>query len=174
MSKKPVKRKAPKSSPPRGPQTKIILFGLDEKERPRGAQFVGQDEALLARMAKGLGLRMGTPVADYHLAVTNKLPEGDVHATGLKAVPQIPLEIYEKLNALVGGDTSVIATKQPTSHKDIAPGHLVIAEDSFSDGWWPAVVRKRHEQNIVLMWRDHPSHGEFVRHVNSVAILAND
>ena len=51
MSKKPVKPKAPKTSTPKTPKTTVILFGLDEKEQPRGAQFVGEDEALLTRMA---------------------------------------------------------------------------------------------------------------------------
>lgn len=174
MSKKPAKPKAQKSVAPKADKTTVILFGLDDQERPRGAQFVGEDEALLTRMAKGLGLRMGTPVAAHQLAVTSNLPKGDVHATGVKAVPQIALDLYEKLNALVGGETGVIATTQPKSWDEIEPGHLVIAQDSLEDGWWPAVIRKKHQVNLVLVWRDFPGQGEFVRDVNSVALLKND
>lgn len=175
MSKKSAKPKAPKpAAVPKAGKTTVILFGLDEQEKPRGAQFVGEDEALLTRMAKGMGLRMASPVAAHHLAVTSKLPKGDVHATGVKAVPQIALELYEKLNALVGGETGVIATAQPKSWDAIEPGHMVIAQDSLTDGWWPAVVIKRHEQNLVLKFRDYPGQGELIRDVNSVALLKND
>jgi hypothetical protein len=55
MSKRnrPVVSKAPRATPPNKNKATVILFGLDEKERPRGAQFLGEDEALLTRMAKG-------------------------------------------------------------------------------------------------------------------------
>jgi hypothetical protein len=176
MSKRnrPVVSKAPRATPPHKSKATVILFGLDEKERPRGAQFLGEDEALLTRMAKGLGLRMATPFAAHQLAVTSKLPKGDVHATDLKAVPEIALDLYERLNALVGGETGAIATKQPKSWGEIEPGHLVIAQDSLADGWWPAVVMKRHENNLVIKWRDIPGQGEFVRDANSVALLKHD
>ncbi len=172
MSKKSAK--APKSTPPKGPKTTVILFGLDEHEKPRGAQFVGEDDGLLTRMAKGMGLRMATPVAAHHFAVTSKLPKGDVHATGVKAVPQIASDLYEKLNALVGGETGVIGSRQPKSWDEIEPGHLVIAMETLTDGWWPAVVVKRHENNLVLKWRDFPGQGELIRDVNSVALLKHD
>lgn len=174
MSKKPAKSKASKPATPKTPKTTIILFGLDEQETARGAQFVGEDDALLTRIAQGMGLRMASPVAAHHLAVTSKLPKGDVHATGVKAVPHIDLTLYEKLNALVGGETGVISSAQPGSHEALAPAHLVIAQDSLADGWWPAIIRKRHQNNLILVWRDYPGQGEFIRDVNSVALLKND
>jgi len=173
-TKKPTGSKVSKSAPSKGPKNTVILFGLDEQEKPRGAQFVGEDEALLTRMAKGMGLRMASPVAAHHLAVTSKLPKGDVHATGVKAVPQIQLELLERLNALVGGETGVISTAQPNTWDEIEPGHLVIAQDNLADGWWPAVVRKRHQDKLVLVWRDYVGQGEVIRDVNSVALLRND
>jgi hypothetical protein len=172
-SKKPVKSKAPRATPKSNKPT-TILFGLDEDERPRGAQFVGEDEFLLTRMAKVLGLRMGTPLTGHQLAVTNKLPKGDVHATGLKVVPQIGQDLYEQINALVGGETGVIATTQPKSWDEIEPGHLVIAQDSIAEGWWPAIVLKRHENSLVLKWRDFAGLREFIRDANSVALLRTD
>jgi hypothetical protein len=185
MSKKPIKPKAPKTpkalkgkSPtatsPKTTKSTVVLFGLDETDKPRGARFEGQDEALLSRMAKGMGLRIGTPHAPHQFAVTSKLPKGDVHATGLKAVPQIALDLYEKLNALVGGETGAISTTQPKTWADAEPGQLVIAQDSLADGWWPAVIIRREEDAIVIKWRDFPGQGEFIRDVNAVALLKND
>ena len=125
-------------------------------------------------MAKGMGLRIATPHAPHQFAVTSKLPKGDVHATGLKAVPQIALDLYEKLNALVGGETGSISPTQPKNWDEIEPGHLVIAQDSLADGWWPAVVIKKHDNNLVLKFRDWPGQGEVIRDVNTVALLKND
>jgi hypothetical protein len=180
MSKKPSKQKAQKPHPKntKKPATKIgksyVLFGLDEHEQPRGATFGLNDEALLERMARSLGLRIGFAAEAHQLAVARQLPKGDIHATGTKAVPNIDRELYEKLNALVGGETGVISTLLPTTWDQIEPGHTVIAEDTPADGWWAAVVVKRHEQNLVLKWRDHPGQGEFIREVSSVALLKND
>src|SRR5437762_6949209 len=50
LAKKPTKPNALRPTPPKQGKTTVILFGLDEHEKPRGAQFVGQDEALLTRM----------------------------------------------------------------------------------------------------------------------------
>src|SRR5580700_2021513 len=180
MSKKTSKakvRKRPskklKKAPPKNNRT-FVLFGLDEQEQPRGAKFSLSDEALLTRMAKGLGLRIGLADEPHQFAVVRKLPKGDVHASGTKAVPKIGPDLYEKLNALVGGETGVISTSLPTTWALIEPGHIIIVEDTPTDGWWPAVVVKRHEQSLVLKWRDSPGQGEFIRDVSSVALLKND
>jgi hypothetical protein len=175
MSKTKSKTQTAPKPNPRIPKNSplIILFGLDEQEQPRGAYFKGEDEALLTRMAKGLGLRIGIAIAPHHVAIVNKLPKGDAHATGQKAVPKIALDLYEKLNALVGGETGVISPAQPKTWDEIAPGHLVIAPDNLSDGWWPAVVVKRHEQKLVLKWRDFPN-GDVIKDVNSVALLKTE
>lgn len=172
MSKKPAKPKPYERI--KKTTSLTVLFGLDEKEQPRGARFSEKDEGLLSRMANGLGLRIGIARAAHQLAIASQLPRGDVHATGTKAVPNIPLEIYEKLNALVGGDTGAISVSLPKSWDQIEPSHLVIAQASLADGWWPAVVVKRHEQNLVLKWRDYPGQGEFIRDVNSVALLSRE
>src|SRR4051812_35717928 len=97
---------------------------------------------------------MGLAHAPHQLAVVNKLPAGNVRASDVKAVPLIALEIYEKLNALVGGETGAISTSMPKSWEQIEPSSLVIAQDSLDDGFWPAVVMKRQGEKLVLKWRD--------------------
>ncbi|MEW6450048.1 MAG: hypothetical protein AB1490_05330 [Pseudomonadota bacterium] len=148
----------------------VVLFGLDTEETPRGARFTNEDEIALTRLAKGLGLRIGLANAPHQLAVVSKLPKGDMSATGLQAVPRIALDLHEKLNALVGGETGVISPQMPKTWDEIQPSSLVIAQDSLSAGWWPAVVTKRRGKQLVLKWRDYPT-SEFIRDVNSVALL---
>jgi hypothetical protein len=83
-------------------------------------------------------------------------------------------ELYEQLNTLVGGETGVLSTSLPATHDQIQPGHTVVAEESLANGWWAAVVVKRHHESLVLRWRDTPGLGEFIRDVSSVALLKND
>lgn len=156
------------------PSRIVILFGLDDQDQPRAAQFSEKDDAVVTRIAKGLGLRIGLPVAAHQIAVANMLPKGDVHATGTESVPIVDLELYSKVCALVGGDLTAISPAMPSSHDAIEPGHLVLALDSLADGWWPAVVLKRHQQNLVMKWRDYPGQGEFIRAVRSVALLTSE
>src|SRR5882724_1355524 len=104
MSKKPLKTAPTKSAASKAGRI-IVLFGLDDKAQPRAASFTNDDETLLTRLAQALGLRVGITTGTKHAAILSKLPQGDVHATGKTAVPNIPPDLYEKLNALVGGET---------------------------------------------------------------------
>jgi hypothetical protein len=109
VMKKPSKSKASKARPkkPQKSPPKIgksyVLFGLDENEKPRGARFGLDDEALLTRMATGLGLRIGFAAEARQLAVVRQLPRGDVHATGTKAVPNIEQDLPGNRRQLIAG-----------------------------------------------------------------------
>src|SRR5438045_4103497 len=110
MSKKPTKPKAKK------PVAKtVIMFGLDKDHKPHAARFTGENEALLARAAAAMGLRLAIPLTKKHFEVVNKLPAGRIHATGNGLVPNVPQEIYDQINALVGGELGEISASLPKS-----------------------------------------------------------
>ena len=152
----------------------LVIFGLDEHGKPRGARFVDDNEHLVAKAAQALGLRIGIATKAHHFAVVGKLPVGRIHATGPAAVPQIPQDLYDAINALVGGEPGPISTTLPKNWDDLAPGHLVIAQESLSDGWFEAIVAKRHDDTLTLRWRDYPSQPEFIRPITAVALLKHD
>ena len=77
MSRKPTK------ATPRKPALKTaIMYGLDKDNKPHAARFTGENEALLAKAAAVMGLRLAVPVTKKHMEITSKLPAGKIHATG--------------------------------------------------------------------------------------------
>ena len=172
MSKKPTKAKA--KTPTSKITRTIVLFGLDENGKPRAARFLDDNEDLIARLAQALGRRMGIATGSKHADSLDEVPIGRVYSTGKGSVPNISNELFAKLNALVGGEIGPISTTLPKTWDDLAPGHLVIAQDSVADGWFEAVVVKRDGDTLTLKWRDYPSQPEFDRPITAVALLKND
>ncbi|WP_338834095.1 hypothetical protein [Bradyrhizobium septentrionale] len=170
MSKKPTKPKTTKK-----PSAKtVIMFGLDKDRKAHAARFTGENEALLARAAAAMGLRLAIPATRKHFEIANKLPAGRIHATGNGLVPSVDQQLYDQINSLVGGEPGAISTSLPKTWPQLAPGHLVIAQDTVDDGWWPAIITKRSNDTLTLKWRDYPSASEFVRPASSVALLNSD
>jgi hypothetical protein len=173
-SEKAAKRtveKVTKNPKTGSPKPLYVVFGLDADEKPRAARFINPNEKLVAKLAQSLGLRVGITTTTAHVNILGNLPTGRINAQGSEAVPIVGLEEYERINALVGGETGRISTAFPKSWDEIAPGHLVVANDNLEDGWWLALVIKRHENNLTLQWRDYPSQGQFIKNVSDVALL---
>ncbi len=59
----------------------------------------------------------------------------------------------------------------PGNWDEIAPGHLVIAQESLQDGWWEAIVVERRDDMLTLRWRDYPKYKPFLCYVDAVALL---
>ncbi|MBR0795649.1 hypothetical protein JQ615_09640 [Bradyrhizobium jicamae] len=169
MSTTPTKLKA---KTPAGKT--VIMFGLDKDRKPLAARFTAENEALLARAALTKGLRLAVPATKKHFEVVNKLPAGRLHASGNSHVPSVDQHLYDQINSLVGGDPGTISAPPSKSWAQLAPGHLVIAQATADDGWWPAIITKRSNDTLTLKWRDYPSESEIARPVSSVALLNND
>lgn len=169
MSKKPARTKA------KQPASKtIIMFGLDKERKPHAARFAGENEALLAKAAGVMGMRLAVPATKKHFEIVNKLPVGKIHATGGGLLPAIEQQLYDQIISLVGGEPGAISASLPKSAAQVAPGHLVIAQATVEDGWWPAIVIKRSSDALTLKWRDDPSEPEIIRPVSAVALLPTD
>jgi len=56
---------------------------------------------------------------------------------------------------------------------DIKVGSLVIAQESFVDGWWEAVVTEVRPTDITVRWRDYPSQTPVSRTKAEVAFLSS-
>jgi len=150
------------------------MFGLDKDRKPHAARFMGENEALLAKAAAAMSFRLAVPVSKKHFEITNKLPVGKIHATGNGLVPNVDQPLYDQIISLVGGDPGAISASLPKSLAQLAPGHLVIAQDTVEDGWWPAVVTKRSNDIVTLKWRDFPGGSEIVRPISTLALLNID
>lgn len=177
MSKKPTKSRASRpatSKTPRPASRTVIMFGLDKERKPHAARFTGENDALLAKAAVAMGMRLAVPVTKKHFELVNKLPVGKVHATGSGLVPSIDQKLYDQINAIVGGETGSISSSLPKSWKELVPGHVVLAQDGLEDGWWEAIITKKSADALTLRWRDYPGQSEFVRPITAVALLNAD
>ena len=171
MSKKQQTSK-PKTERPKYSRA-LVVFGLDEQGKPRAARFIDDKEHLVAKLAQILGLRIGIATKPKHFAVVGRLPIGRVHAAGTSAVPQIPQDLYDTINDLVGGEPGSISTRFAKSWDELGPGHLVIAQESLDDGWWEAIVLKRDADTFTVKWRDDPSLPAFERPITAIALLTS-
>ena len=117
--------------------------------------------------------------------VAKKLPVGQLYANGRAFVPNVRQTLYsdvivalaaEPQQAAVGPDddkaSTPVARGLPRSWDEIAPGHLVIAQESLDNGWWEAIVLDRKDDMLTLRFRDYPRLPKFFRHRTAVALMS--
>jgi len=82
----------------------------------------------------------------------------------------------EPQQAAVGADddkaSTPVARGLPRSWDEIAPGHLVIAQESLEYGWWEAIVLDRKDDMLTLRFRDYPRLPKFFRHRSGIALMS--
>jgi hypothetical protein len=135
------------------------------------------------------------PVATTAVAeLAATLPVGRIHASGKGFVPNVRGDIYAKLLAAAGAPAPVTQsstltlrgaqsnggasnTKKPAQDRlprdwdTIAPGHLVVAQESLEDGWYEAIVLEQNGDMFTLRWHEFPRERRFARHRRSLGLL---
>ena len=138
--------------------------------------------------ARYRGVRTSAPSAPlaWLIVVTNdelaelaaRLPAGRLHASGGGLVPYIKGELYFELLGTALNDEPWPppdpgpAQKLPRSWDEIAPGHVVIARETFECGWWEAVVIERNGDLLTLTHRDYPRIPKIKRHRSAIALIS--
>jgi len=181
---KPAPKPAPKPSSHAAHSVPLIVLGYDDQHKPHGARFQGADTKLVTEAAKAMGLNVYQAVTEDLLALAKKLPSGRLYSNGKGFVPNIRQNLYSTLisnlaqapQAAVAKDDEPplpeIASGLPRSWGEIAPGHLVIAEETLEYGWWRAIVLDRDGDMLSLRFRDYPNLPKFVRHRSAVALIS--
>src|SRR6185437_15216862 len=134
--------------------------------------------------AKAMGLNVYEAANEDLLALAKKLPTGRLYSNGKGFVPNIRQNLYSALianlaqapeAALAKEDEAPlpqIASGLPRNWDEIAPGHLVIAQETLEHGWWEAIVLNRNGDMLDLRFRDYPKLPRFVRHRSAVALIS--
>ena len=153
------------------------MLGFDARQKPCGARFVNAKPALVVKAAQ---------VASRDVAAAaKKLPLGQLYANGRAFVPHVRQSLYsdviaalscEPQQAAVGPhpDKASIPAPRGLPHNwdEIAPGHLVIVQESPDYGWCEAIVLDRNDDMLTLQYRDYPKLPKFFRHRTAVALLS--
>jgi len=179
------KTSATKTSTPAADDVGLLVLGFDEQQKPCGARFVGAKPDLVAKAAQLMGLEVYKASSPDVAEVAKKLPVGQLYATGRAFVPNVRQTLYSEVlvalsaepqQAAVGPDdhkaSTPVARGLPGSWEEIAPGHLVIAQESLANGWWEAIVLDRKGDMLTLRFRDYPRLPKFFRHRTAVALMS--
>jgi hypothetical protein len=158
----------------------LIVLGYDENHKPRAARFPATEAELVAKAAQLMDLKVYEAASEDLAALAKKLPEGRLYGNGRGFVPNIRQSLYSQIivtlavepQAAVGKDQDElpVATGLPRTWDEIAPGHLVIAQEALDYGWW--VVLGRTGDMFTLRFRDYPKLPKFVRHRNAIALMS--
>jgi hypothetical protein len=172
----------------------VVLFGVDRHGKPTAARFPEGQARLAAKAAEQLDLRVLTVATPAVAELAATLPVGRIHASGKGFVPNVRGDLYAKLLAMAGPPAQVTPpsaqtpgraqsngggakTKKPAQDrlpKDwdaIAPGHLVVAQESLEDGWYEAIVLEQNGDMFTLRWHEFPRERRFARHRRSLGLL---
>jgi hypothetical protein len=173
----------------------LFVIGYDLDNKPRGGRFEGVDDRI-ASAAFDMGLTAVITSSPKFAAAAQKLPPGRRYRSGKTFIPNIKESLLADLAAILrepGDDSeayrletrptkkdsegeavrckSPVTSGLPRSWDEIDIGHLVLAHESYEDGWWEAICIKREEDILTLRYRDAPKLPVFVRHVTTVALI---
>jgi hypothetical protein len=181
---KSTAKSAPKSSPQTSTAVPLIVLGYDDQQKPRGARFQGVEAKLVTAAAKAMSLNVYEAATEDLAALAKKLPIGRLYSNGKGFVPNVRQTLYSEFIATLAHEPQaalakedepplpVIASGLPKSWDEIAPGHLVVAQENLEYGWWEAIVLDRNGDMLALRFRDYPKLPKFVRHKAAVALIS--
>ncbi len=163
-----------------GATASVIVFGVDDHDKPRAAVFRGKTADAAQKAADQMKLRALAATTAEAETIAAKLPAGRIQPDGQGFVPYVRRDLYDQVVVIAGGlptpqaaaaDNQSPASNDPPPAKtapglprtwdDIASGHVVIAH----------VVLDRKNDVLTLRWRDYPKYKPFTRHVSAVALL---
>ena len=173
-----------RTSTPKSEDNPLLVLGFDEQQKPCGARFIGDKPDLVAKAAELMGLEVYKVSSPDVADVAKKLPIGRLYANGRGFVPNVRQTLYSEVivalaaepqQAAVGADDDAgtpIARGLPRNWDEIAPGHLVVAQESLANGWWEAIVIDRNDDMLTLRFRDYPRLPKFFRHRSAIALMS--
>jgi hypothetical protein len=162
----------------------LIVLGYDEQQKPCAAQFVGGQPELVVKAADLMDLKVYKATTPDLAAIAKKLPVGQLYANGRGFVPTVRQALYMELIDELGVEPrAAVSTKDdkpstpvarglPRNWDEIAPGHLVIAQEAAGYGWWEVIVIGRKDDMFTLRYRDYPKLPKFVRHRSAIGLMS--
>ena len=161
------------------------MLGFDQQQKPSGARFSAISPELVAKAAELMGLKVYKPNSPNVADVAKKLPIGRLYANGRALRAERAANALQRSHCRAwqpnpagrgwprGRQGQHPGRPRPAgSWDEIAPGHLVIAQESLAYGWWEAIVIDRKDDMLTLRFRDYPRLPKFFRHRTAVALMS--
>ena len=86
-----------KSDTPAG-SGQLLVYGLDEAGKPKGARFPATEIDRVSPVATALKLKSCQPCSDEVASLGLKLPVGRIYARGKAFIPHIKRDLYDSLS----------------------------------------------------------------------------
>jgi hypothetical protein len=104
------------SKPDLSPKAAIIVFGLDQRGKPKAGRFAEQHAAVARRAALALKLAVCRVDRPKLIEIAAKIPVGRLHAQGKAFLPYIGRDLYDQLAAasIPGGSMAAAAKAAPS------------------------------------------------------------
>ena len=160
----------------------LLVYGLDDKNKPRAATFVSSDPGQIAKAAAAQDLKVCKATSKALKDIASALPEGQVQSKGQLDVPNVEFSRYRRLFDLLAEmdqsaseprtENETVSAGLPDTWDEIAVGHLVLAQELLDYGWWEAIVVERQGKTLKLRYRDYPRLPKFRRPAAAVALLS--
>jgi hypothetical protein len=163
----------------------IVVFGLDEADKPHAAYFSEADSELATKAAALMGFNVVKVANAEQATIASSLPAGQIYANGRGLVPYVRQDLYAKVTELAASQPTEEPTRGekpsgrpadlrlPRHWDDIDVGHLVIApeDDRKADGWWQAIVAEKHGDIFMVRWQAYPRQRKIPRHRFNLALM---
>jgi hypothetical protein len=101
--------------------TQLLVYGLDEAGKPRGARFPATEIDTVSPVAMALKLESCRPCSDEVASLGMKLPVGRIYARGKAFIPNIKRDLYDKLLAALASGKEEDRSKAERSAAAAAP-----------------------------------------------------
>lgn len=152
-----------------------VILHVATGERPRAALFQAEDARKAKDRAEKHSLVLIEVSSTELRKVANRLPRGNLSASGVDIAPTTTLPLYNELLAAITATLFIqgkIEPKMASSWDDIKAGDLVIAQHTRADGWYEAVCLLRTNDMFHLRWQDYPRDPHFIRHLKAIALAS--
>ena len=160
------------------------VFGRDDSGKAHASWF-GEADAERAIKAAGLMNFKVLPItSDEHRAAASAVAAGRVFASGRAFSPRFcreaacaALEAFSEAYAPPAPvdpepQPAAIATSVARTWAEIGAGALVLAAETPTEPWYPAIVSEAKGEGLfVLQWRDFPDEPAFVRRADDLGLL---
>ena len=167
----PVKTTPEKTTPARSkPTAAIVVFGLDQANKPRAASFPADQVEAAKKAAELMKLAVLKVEGPDLTPLAARLEVGRIYASGQGFVPPIQPHIYERLVELAD-PKSKAAPGLPPSWDDIKVGHLVLGQEVPGEGWWESIVVAKNNDMLTLKLCGYPGYPQVVCHRTAVGLL---